>query len=213
MNSISLMALAATLSCFVLARFALTRLLPLIPIGRVRQLLPEPASSSLLAAMLSVVAGLAAVDIAATDASPSSAFVERQSKDTAAAGDPDAIARLAAFVRKTERNTSPPMTPIPAGHPAEAQRAGSLPDVDTMIARLAARLETDSGDADGWRTLGWSYFATENYPSAIKAYDRALDLRPDDSELKAAAAEARAKLAASSAAPDTSVSRAGPAQN
>src|SRR5215510_5774967 len=31
-----------------------------------------------------------------------------------------------------------------------------LPDVNTMIDRLAARLETAPGDAKGWQMLGWS---------------------------------------------------------
>src|SRR5690349_13007110 len=36
-----------------------------------------------------------------------------------------------------------------------------LPDVSTMIDRLAARLEQAPDDVRGWRMLGWSYFNTE----------------------------------------------------
>ncbi len=82
-----------------------------------------------------------------------------------------------------------------------------------MIARLAARLEADGSDADGWRTLGWSHFATENYAAAAKAYGRALELRPDDSELKEAAAEAKARAAGTTAAPTAGEPGAGVARN
>ncbi len=45
-----------------------------------------------------------------------------------------------------------------------------LPDVSTMIERLAARLETAPDDVKGWRMLGWSYFNTGRYEQAAAAY-------------------------------------------
>jgi cytochrome c-type biogenesis protein CcmH len=48
-----------------------------------------------------------------------------------------------------------------------------LPDVNTMIERLAARLETTPGDIKGWRMLGWSYFNTGHYKQAAAAYAKA----------------------------------------
>lgn len=218
MNSITLTTLAATLLSFVAARYVLAWLVPLIPLERARRQLAEPSASSLVAAMLSVVAGLATMNAASTDARSPTAAIARQTTDllqanvSAPTPETDAVARLAAFVRKTERNAPAPMTPIPAGHPAEGRPAEGLADVETMIARLAARLETDGSDADGWRTLGWSHFATDNYAAAAKAYGRALELRPDDSELKEAAAEATARAAGTAAAPAASEQGAGVAQ-
>ncbi len=68
-----------------------------------------------------------------------------------------------------------------------------LPNVNTMIERLAARLETAPGDVKGWRMLGWSYFHTGQYGQAATAYARAVELDPNSAELKASYEEAKAK--------------------
>ena len=70
-----------------------------------------------------------------------------------------------------------------------------LPDVNTMIERLAARLESAPDDIEGWRMLGWSYFHTGRYEQAATAYARALALDPTSAELKLAHEEAKAKAA------------------
>ena len=58
------------------------------------------------------------------------------------------------------------------------QLAETLPDVNTMIERLAARLETSPEDLDGWRMLGWSYFHTGHFEQAATAYAKAVELDP-----------------------------------
>jgi tetratricopeptide (TPR) repeat protein len=68
----------------------------------------------------------------------------------------------------------------------------NLPDVDTMIGRLVKRLETDSGNADGWRMLGWSYLHTGKYAEAVSAYSTALALDPKNADTMKALEEARA---------------------
>ena len=69
--------------------------------------------------------------------------------------------------------------------PASMAAAGKLlPDVNTMIERLAARLETAPEDIKGWRMLGWSYFHTGRYEQAATAYARAVELDPNSAELK-----------------------------
>jgi cytochrome c-type biogenesis protein CcmH len=65
-----------------------------------------------------------------------------------------------------------------------------LPDVETMIGRLVTRLESQSGDAEGWRMLGWSYFHIGQPLKAIEAYARAVSLLPGSSEFKSAYGEA-----------------------
>jgi cytochrome c-type biogenesis protein CcmH len=72
-----------------------------------------------------------------------------------------------------------------------------LPDVNTMIERLAARLETTPKDIDGWRMLGWSYFQTARYEQAAAAYARAVYLDPSSAELKLSYEEAKAKASQS----------------
>lgn len=78
--------------------------------------------------------------------------------------------------------------------PASTPAAGKLlPDVNTMIERLAARLETTPDDIKGWRMLGWSYFHTGRYKQAATAYARAVELDPNSAELKRSYEEAKAR--------------------
>ena len=72
-----------------------------------------------------------------------------------------------------------------------------LPDVNTMIERLATRLETTPEDIEGWRMLGWSYFHTARYEQAATAYARAVELDPSSAELKLSYKEAKAKASES----------------
>jgi cytochrome c-type biogenesis protein CcmH/NrfG len=87
---------------------------------------------------------------------------------------------------------------VGAEAPASTTADGKLlADVDTMIERLAARLETAPDDVKGWGTLGWSYFNTERYEQAAAAYAKALELDPSSAELKRSYEEAKAKSSSS----------------
>jgi len=87
---------------------------------------------------------------------------------------------------------------IGATEPASKAAAGKpLPDVNTMIERLAARLETTPDDIKGWQMLGWSYLNTARYEQAATAYEKALALDPNSAELKLSYEEAKAKAAES----------------
>jgi cytochrome c-type biogenesis protein CcmH len=66
-----------------------------------------------------------------------------------------------------------------------------LPDVDTMIARIAERLKTNPDNAEDWRMLGWSYFETQRYPEAVDAYAHAVALQPASSAFQSAYGEAQ----------------------
>lgn len=70
-----------------------------------------------------------------------------------------------------------------------------LPDVDTMIARLAARLASAPDDVKGWRMLGWSYFNTGRFEDAAVAYRKAAELDPGSAELKRFYEDAKSKAA------------------
>jgi cytochrome c-type biogenesis protein CcmH len=72
-----------------------------------------------------------------------------------------------------------------------------LPDVNSMIERLAARLETTPEDIKGWQMLGWSYFHTARYEQAATAFARAVELDPNSAELKLSYEEAKAKASES----------------
>ena len=56
----------------------------------------------------------------------------------------------------------------------------NLADVDTMIDRLSARLESDPDDGEGFRMLGWAYLMTDRPDEALGPYLRAVALLPGD---------------------------------
>jgi cytochrome c-type biogenesis protein CcmH len=97
--------------------------------------------------------------------------------------DDEALARLKDYTRS-----------IGTEEPASMPTPGKLlPDVNTMIERLAARLETAPEDVKGWRMLGWSYFNTGRYKEAAAAYARAVKLDPKSAEVRLSYEEAKAK--------------------
>jgi cytochrome c-type biogenesis protein CcmH len=105
--------------------------------------------------------------------------------------DPD-LARLERYANSKaprDRATVPMSTPQ------------GLPDVETMIERLAARLEAAPEDAEGWRMLGWSYFHVQQASKAAEAYARAVALRPQSPEFKSAYGEALVAVEAGTVTP------------
>lgn len=79
----------------------------------------------------------------------------------------------------------------------------SVPDVDTMIARLAQRLEASPNDVKGWTMLGWSYLNTQRPADAVKAYERALQIEPESAEIREALNTAKQKLTPTDSAQQT----------
>src|SRR5688572_16002323 len=47
---------------------------------------------------------------------------------------------------------------------------------ENMVSRLARRLEKNPDDLEGWNRLGRSYAVLEQYPLAVRAYQRANEL-------------------------------------
>jgi len=62
------------------------------------------------------------------------------------------------------------------GSPDIPSAASKAPDVDAMVASLAARLESDPDDLNGWKMLGRSYMTLENFAAAVNAYEKAVAL-------------------------------------
>jgi len=93
-------------------------------------------------------------------------------------------------------------TAMAAAQPAAGAANPGLPDVDTMIARLEDRLKAQPNDAEGWRMLGWSYFATQKYPQAAGAYAKAVALNPKSAGFQSAYGEALNKAAGGQMTPD-----------
>jgi cytochrome c-type biogenesis protein CcmH len=87
----------------------------------------------------------------------------------------------------------------------DGQDKQGLPDVETMIERLAARLETAPADVEGWRMLGWSYANVQQPAKAADAYARAVKLQPRSAELRLAYAEALVATASGTVTADAVV--------
>jgi cytochrome c-type biogenesis protein CcmH len=97
-----------------------------------------------------------------------------------------------------------PLPELAKGTPPEQQNpddatmnaAAAMPEADQkemitgMVAKLAARLETEPNDADGWMRLARAYIVQGARDQAAMAYDKAAALRPDDVGLRLQAAEA-----------------------
>jgi cytochrome c-type biogenesis protein CcmH len=95
------------------------------------------------------------------------------------------------------------------GEPAAASPEAAsavLPDVDTMIAKLIARLEKQPNDVNGWKMLGWSYLNMERPEDAAKAYETALKLEPGNAEIKKGLDAAKSAQAATQSSLSHSIS-------
>ncbi len=84
--------------------------------------------------------------------------------------------------------------------PQRAGVAGGAPgltmhEVEAMVAKLAARLEQNPVDANGWAILARSYATMQRFPEAIAAYAKAAALTRDDANLLADYADALAASA------------------
>ena len=61
----------------------------------------------------------------------------------------------------------------------------TVQQLETMVARLAARLRENPDDTDGWKLLGRSYGALGRFPEATDAYAKAAVRAPRDAQLLA----------------------------
>jgi cytochrome c-type biogenesis protein CcmH len=88
--------------------------------------------------------------------------------------------------------------PSQAAVAATAQATGNASPEDRramiegMVGKLAARLEQQPDDVEGWARLGRSYMVLKEPAKAREAYARALQLKPGDASLEQALAEAAA---------------------
>ena len=62
------------------------------------------------------------------------------------------------------------------GSPEVPSGAGSMPDVNQMVTSLAARLEKNPDDINGWKMLGRSYETLQDFDKSVAAYERAIEL-------------------------------------
>jgi cytochrome c-type biogenesis protein CcmH len=53
---------------------------------------------------------------------------------------------------------------------------GTVPPMEDMVVALAARLEREPNDLQGWQMLGRSYMSMRNFSGAVSAYQRAVQI-------------------------------------
>lgn len=73
---------------------------------------------------------------------------------------------------------------------ADAPAAGGMPPLEVLVERLAARLENEPDNLEGWLMLGRTYFAVRQPENALKALEHAYALAPDQINVVLALAEA-----------------------
>ena len=59
---------------------------------------------------------------------------------------------------------------------AETPPLGAMPSVEEMVDSLARRLQENPDDVPGWKLLARSHLQMRNFPGAISAYERAIEL-------------------------------------
>ncbi len=69
----------------------------------------------------------------------------------------------------------------PVTMPTDA--AGRQHTLETMVAKLAARMQQEPDNLEGWALLGRSYASMDRFPEAAKAYRHALQLDGKDPDL------------------------------
>ena len=62
------------------------------------------------------------------------------------------------------------------GSPNVSSSSEALPDIEGMVASLAARLAENPDDLNGWKMLGRSYLTLQDFSGAVDAYGRAVAL-------------------------------------
>jgi tetratricopeptide (TPR) repeat protein len=139
------------------------------------------------AAVFLLVAGIGTTTFYSGESPEASVSRNNSSSRSRSGSDGEMLARLEDYARSIGTEE----------HGSTVAPGKQLPDVNTMIERLAARLETTPEDMKGWRMLGWSYFLTARYEQAATAFARAIELDPNSAELKRAHEEAKAKASGS----------------
>ena len=85
-------------------------------------------------------------------------------------------------------------------HPAADLSSISADEFKDMTAKLAARMQQNPGDAEGWTMLARAYRAMNRFPEANAAFKKAVELRPQDADLLSDYAESLALAAGRSLA-------------
>ena len=85
-------------------------------------------------------------------------------------------------------------TPAALDPAAREGQQASAAEIEKMVDALAAKLEKDPGNLEGWAMLGRSYMVTGRFADAAKAFDKAGSAMEVNSEMMLQVAELSAEL-------------------
>jgi cytochrome c-type biogenesis protein CcmH len=85
-----------------------------------------------------------------------------------------------------------PALAMPRNQVAQQHAGGETPSIEELLDRLKNHLRENPDDAQGWFMLGRSYLTMQNFPQAVGALERSLELMPDESAIMLALADALA---------------------
>jgi cytochrome c-type biogenesis protein CcmH len=102
---------------------------------------------------------------------------------------PPAIDALKASLAAMSQAQGAPTAAATASPPVSGNTNDDSTMIEAMVARLAARLEANPNDPDGWQRLARSYSVQGKHQMAREAIDHAIALRPLDVGLRLALAE------------------------
>lgn len=77
----------------------------------------------------------------------------------------------------------------------QAAHGNAMGQIEAMVGQLEQRLKDKPDDADGWSMLGRSYSAMGRYAEAVSAFQRVIDMKPQDAQAYADLADAKAMAA------------------
>lgn len=92
-----------------------------------------------------------------------------------------AEARLAALRARDAGSTGPDADDVAAAADMTTEDRSAM--IRSMVGKLAARLEENPDDLEGWLRLAQSWQVLGEYQKAVNAFGRAVDLSPDDAVL------------------------------
>jgi len=102
------------------------------------------------------------------------------------------IAALVIYVALGNFDAFSPLAVRETGAAAGARHDITPEQLDKMIGELAARLEKDPNNLEGWTILARTYYSLNRHPEAARAFERAVALAPQDAGLIADYADALA---------------------
>lgn len=127
------------------------------------------------------------------------AFAQQGGFDPATiAPQPPAIDSLNASLAAMSQAQGAPSADLSGATAPPSSDSGDTSMIKSMVARLAARLEANPDDPEGWQRLARSYTVLGDFPKAREAIDHAVRLRPSDPAVRLALADVQKAAAGTS---------------